>query len=69
MKGKVLRLVGDPGEAIIRAAEEEKVDMIVTGSRGQGQIRRTILGSVSDYIIHHSHVPVLICKHNSELHR
>lgn len=43
-------------------AKEEHADIIVTGTRGQGKIRRTLLGSVSDYIIHHSHVPVLVCR-------
>jgi len=28
---------------------------------GLSAIRRTFLGSVSDYVIHHSKVPVLIC--------
>jgi len=28
---------------------------------GLDAIRRTFLGSVSDYVIHHSKVPVLIC--------
>ena len=34
--------------------------MIVMGSRGIGNIRRTILGSVSDYTVHHADVPVTI---------
>ncbi|CAG2192210.1 unnamed protein product [Mytilus edulis] len=53
---------GKPGELLIHIAKEENASMIITGSRGLGKIRRTILGSVSDYVIHHSHVPVLVCK-------
>ncbi len=37
--------------------------MIVTGSRGMGKVRRTILGSVSDYLVHHSICPVVVCRH------
>lgn len=59
----MLRLSGEAGHAIVKAAEAEGASCIVTGTRGQGKIRRTILGSVSDYILHHSHVPVLICRH------
>ncbi|XP_046542590.1 universal stress protein YxiE-like [Haliotis rubra] len=62
IKGRILRLTGDAGHAIVKAALAEHVDVIVTGTRGQGKVRRTLLGSVSDYIIHHSNVPVLICK-------
>ena len=36
--------------------------MIVMGTRGLGTVRRTILGSVSDYVLHHAHCPVIICK-------
>ncbi|XP_039250364.1 uncharacterized protein LOC120328045 [Styela clava] len=49
------------GHRLIKIAEEEKVDMIVMGSRGLKAIMRTLLHSVSDYVLHHSHVPVLIC--------
>ena len=38
--------------------------MIVLGTRGQGTVRRTILGSVSDYVVHHAHVPVTVCRHD-----
>jgi len=49
------------GQAIIGAAEAEKAQLIVMGTRGLDAIRRTFLGSVSDYVIHHSKIPVLIC--------
>lgn len=53
---------GKPGEAICRIAEEEKATMIVMGTRGLGKVRRTIMGSVSDYVVHHSHCPVIVCR-------
>ncbi|XP_060081380.1 universal stress protein YxiE-like [Ylistrum balloti] len=58
--GQVIRAVGEPGEAVVRTAKEQEVDYIVTGSRGLGTLRRTFLGSTSDYILHHSHIPVMI---------
>ena len=30
---------------------------------GMGTMRRTILGSVSDYVVHHAHCPVTVCRH------
>uniref|UniRef100_H2YBT1 UspA domain-containing protein n=1 Tax=Ciona savignyi TaxID=51511 RepID=H2YBT1_CIOSA len=50
-----------PGESIVKMAEEENCDVIITGSRGLGAVRRTILGSVSDYVLHHAKIPVLVC--------
>ncbi|XP_078315083.1 universal stress protein YxiE-like [Crassostrea virginica] len=62
VSGEVVRLEGRPETAILAKAEEIQATMIVMGSRGLGTIRRTILGSVSEYILHHSHIPVMICK-------
>ncbi|KAK6184493.1 hypothetical protein SNE40_001855 [Patella caerulea] len=61
--GKVKQMTGKVGESIVAAAKEEDAAMIVMGTRGMGKVRRTFIGSVSDYVIHHSHVPVLVCRH------
>ncbi|XP_044178860.1 universal stress protein Slr1101-like [Acropora muricata] len=57
---KILVQDGHPGENVCKTALKEKANLIVVGSRGMGTIRRTILGSISDYIIHHAHIPVLV---------
>lgn len=69
IKHTLERLNGPPGESLIKAAEQQNVDLIIAGSRGHGTLRRTIMGSTSDYIVHHSHVPVMICKHEDEHHK
>ncbi|XP_048738602.1 universal stress protein MSMEG_3950/MSMEI_3859-like [Ostrea edulis] len=51
-----------PSHAIVEIAGKEKAQFIVTGSRGMGVIRRTILGSTSDFILHHAHCPVVVYK-------
>ncbi|XP_046555557.1 universal stress protein in QAH/OAS sulfhydrylase 3'region-like isoform X4 [Haliotis rubra] len=63
VRGKVKQMTGKVGEAIIEAAKGENAAMIVVGTRGMGKMRRTFLGSVSDYCLHHSPVPVLVCRH------
>lgn len=47
---------------IIKYAEKVEAGLIVIGSRGQGKLKRTFLGSVSDSVLHHSYVPVLVCR-------
>lgn len=47
---------------IIKYAEKVKAGVIVIGSRGQGKLKRTFLGSVSDSVLHHSPVPVVVCR-------
>ena len=49
-----------PGELICDAAERHAATMIVVGTRGLGLVRRTVMGSVSDHVLHHAHCPVLV---------
>lgn len=45
---------GDFAEEILAAAAERKADMIAIGSRGLGSLSGTVLGSVSQKVLHHA---------------
>ncbi|ELT88138.1 hypothetical protein CAPTEDRAFT_221183 [Capitella teleta] len=51
-----------PGEALVEAAKDIHATMIIIGTRGMGAMKRTLMGSVSTYVVHHAHVPVIICR-------
>ena len=53
---------GRADEEIVELAEEIGAGLIVMGSRGQGRIRRALLGSVSDAVVRHAHCPVTIVR-------
>jgi nucleotide-binding universal stress UspA family protein len=53
---------GGAGDGIIAAADSEKADLIVMGTRGRGGVERSILGSVSDHVIRHAPCPVLVVR-------
>jgi nucleotide-binding universal stress UspA family protein len=53
---------GDPSKIISQIAEKEDYDLIAMGSKGQGGIRRFLLGSVSEHVLHYSNHAVLIVK-------
>lgn len=53
---------GRPGQVVMREAERAGADVIVLGSHGQGAISDILLGSVSQYVVHHAAVPVLIVR-------
>lgn len=51
-----------PGEFIVDTARKENATYAVMGSRGHGKVRRTVLGSVSDFVVHHIHCPIVVSK-------
>ena len=53
---------GDPAHAILEFAEQNKVDLIVMGTLGKGELERFLLGSVTDKVVRHSKISVLVVK-------
>lgn len=53
---------GYPADVILANATEARADLIVVGSRGRGPVRRLVLGSISEDVVHRSHVPVLVMR-------
>ncbi|KAN0030438.1 hypothetical protein ACTA71_006773 [Dictyostelium dimigraforme] len=56
-------LHGDVRNEIIRYIKEcGPFDRIMVGSRGLNPFKKLILGSVSEYLVHHSPIPVYVVK-------
>jgi nucleotide-binding universal stress UspA family protein len=53
---------GDPGYDIVKFAKKTNADIIVIGARGLNPLKEMFLGSVSNYVLHKSKIPVLIVK-------
>ncbi|HET7269784.1 MAG TPA: universal stress protein [Rubrobacter sp.] len=58
--------MGRPDEEIVVLGEEIAAQLIVTGSRGLGGIRRALMGSVSDSVVSHAHCPVMVVRREGE---
>lgn len=58
---------GPVGPALREYAEKFGVDLIVMSSHARGGIKRITLGSVTDYLIRHTHIPVLVVKEGTTL--
>jgi nucleotide-binding universal stress UspA family protein len=53
---------GDPADAILDVAEEQKADLVVVGNKGMTGARRFLLGSVPNKISHHAPCGVYIVR-------
>lgn len=49
-------------EAVIAAAKKHKCDLIVMASHGRKGIKRLLLGSETQHVLTHSHIPVLVLR-------
>ncbi len=62
----IYKIIGsnDPRYDIVRFAHsrKNKFDLIVIGARGRGIVKDLFFGSVSDYVVHKSKIPVLVVK-------
>jgi len=52
--------VGEAAEELARYANDEKIDLIVTGSHGLGALARLAMGSVTTKLVALARVPVLV---------
>ncbi|RKP11210.1 hypothetical protein THASP1DRAFT_27048 [Thamnocephalis sphaerospora] len=59
---KAIALRGDAREELVRKSSEVHADVLILGSRGLGVLKRTLLGSVSDYCAHNCTMPLVIVK-------
>jgi nucleotide-binding universal stress UspA family protein len=57
-------VVGDPAREL--AYESNRLDLLVTGSRSYGPVRRLMLGSTSSKLVHEAPCPVLVLARTTE---
>ena len=54
--------LGRADEEIVEVAHSIDAGLIVMGSRGQGRLRRALVGSVSESVVRHAHCPVTVVR-------
>lgn len=60
---EVYQVSGSPGRSICELARSWGADLIITGRRGRSGLSELVLGSVSNYVMHHAPCSVLIVQH------
>ena len=53
---------GPVAEAIVRAAEDEKIDVVVMATHGRSGLQRVVYGSVAEQVLRSSTRPVLLVR-------
>jgi nucleotide-binding universal stress UspA family protein len=62
LKADCVAVLGVPGETIVKYAAEYKIDLITLATHGRSGPGRVILGSVADYVVRHSQLPILLIR-------
>jgi nucleotide-binding universal stress UspA family protein len=55
-------LAGHPAHTIVQFAQDNDIDLIVTGTLGKSGVEKMLLGSVASHVIRHAPCPVLVVK-------
>lgn len=50
------------GTFIVQQAKEWRADLIVMGTHGRHGVRRMVMGSDAEFVVRHTHVPVLLIR-------
>jgi nucleotide-binding universal stress UspA family protein len=53
---------GYVAEAILDFADQNKVDLIAMSTHGRSGVRRMLLGSTADRVVHGAHMPILLVR-------
>jgi len=51
---------GDFADLILKSADEIQADMIVMGSHSRRWLEEILMGSVTEKVLHHAHIPLFI---------
>ena len=64
LRAEYLTLEGLVAETIVESAQKNKVDLIAIATHGLGGLRRLAFGSVADFVLRNSNVPLLVIRPN-----
>lgn len=62
LKVQCVTMVGHPAESIVSYAEENKFDLVALATHGRNGLKRLVFGSVADFVIRRSGIPILLIK-------
>ena len=65
---EILSLVGDPKKSILETIARINPAFVVVGTHGRTGLSHFLVGSVAEYVIRHSPIPVLVVPYRTDQH-
>jgi len=65
---EIISAVGDPKKAIVEVITRLTPSFVVVGTHGRTGLSHFLVGSVAEYVIRHSPVPVLVVPYRTDKH-
>ncbi len=65
---EIISVAGDPQKGIVEIIARQDPAFVVVGTHGRTGLSHFLLGSVAEYVIRHSHVPVLVIPYRTDKH-
>jgi nucleotide-binding universal stress UspA family protein len=62
IKAECVTVMGVAGQAVVKYATENQVELIAIATHGRSGFGRAVIGSVADYVIRQSGIPILLVK-------
>lgn len=62
LKVQCVTMIGHPAESIVHYAEENRFNLVALATHGRSGLKRLVFGSVADYVIRKSGLPILLIK-------
>ena len=60
------KVLGNAGPAIVEYCADQEIELIAIATHGRSGFGRAVLGSVADYVIRHSRIPILLIRPRAE---
>jgi nucleotide-binding universal stress UspA family protein len=62
VKAEKVVMTGLPGPTIMDYAEKHGIGLIAIATHGRGGLERAMMGSVADYLLRHSKIPIFVVR-------
>jgi len=60
------KTVGSAGRAIVEYCKKNDIELIAIATHGRSGLGRVLLGSVADYVIRHTDIPIMLIRPSGE---